>query len=98
MNATNLGSSSAPNVAQESRLIRTILVEPLLVIATGTFWLVALPLVGISLGFVKIWDAFGALSSSETVAANPLILRKYPQLDETPAFASSTEIWASSHI
>jgi len=74
------------------------LVEPFLVVATATFWLLALPLVAVSLACVKICDAFVALNSTQVANPNPLILRNHRQPQDAPAFANPVEIWASSHI
>jgi hypothetical protein len=98
MNATYLKSSLAPSTTQQTGVLRTILVEPLLVVASGAFWLFALPLVAVSLACVKAWDAFVALNSSNAATPNPLILRSRRQVQDVPAFSSSSEIWATSHI
>ena len=97
MNPANFEQSSPSNATKQPRL-HMILVEPLLVVATAVFWLLALPLVAVSLGSVKIWDAFVALNSSEIATPNPLILRRGRQPEATSAFVCPTEIWASSHI
>jgi len=98
MNPANFEQSSPSNAIQQPGLLHMILVEPLLVVATAVFWLLALPLVAVSLGSVKIWDALVALNSGEIATPNPLILRKGRQPEDTPAFVCPTEIWASSHI
>jgi hypothetical protein len=97
MNATYFKSSLAPSAPQQTGFFHMILVEPLLLVATATFWLLALPLVAVSLACVKIWDAFVALNS-KAATPNPLILRSRRQAQDAPAFSSPSEIWATSHI
>ena len=56
--------------------LKTVLVEPVLVIGAGLFWIVALPFVAIALMLAKIWDTLLALKSGAAVRPNPLILRR----------------------
>ena len=81
---SNLESAS-PSVFLQ---LQTVLIEPLLVVAVGTFWLVALPFVAISLACVKIWDALVALKSSNTARPNPLFLRRSHASEGQPALHS----------
>ena len=97
MNATKFEQGSASSAVHQPTLLHSILVEPLLVGATVTFWLLALPFVAVSLACVKIWDAFIALNSINAATPN-LFLRNRRQLQGAPAFSSPVEIWASSHI
>ncbi len=55
---------------------KALLVESLLVVAAGLFWLCALPMIAVALIAVKIWDTCVALVSGKMVRPNPLILRR----------------------
>ena len=85
---SNLESAS-PSVFLQ---LQTVLIEPLLVVAVGTFWLVALPFVAISLACVKIWDALVALKSSNTARPNPLFLRRSGSPKSAPTLSSSSPV------
>ena len=52
--------------------------EPLLIAGAALFWVLALPVVAMSLMAVKIWEVLFALSTGQSVRPNPLILRQGP--------------------
>ena len=85
---SNLESAS-PSVFFQ---LQTFLIEPLLVVAVGAFWLVALPFVAVSLAGVKIWDALVALKSSNAALPNPLFLRSGGSPKSTPTLSSSSAV------
>jgi hypothetical protein len=85
---SNLGSAS-PSVFSQ---LQTVVIEPLLVVAVGAFWLVALPFVAVSLVGVKIWDALVALKSSNAARPNPLILRQSRPPKNAPALSSPSPV------
>ena len=55
---------------------KTILVEPLLILAGAAFWLFTLPFVAASLVCVKVGDALVAMEKRIEARPNPLILRR----------------------
>jgi len=55
---------------------KSILLEPLLFVATGFFWLCALPFAAVAMLIVVVSQAIVALLSGRMVRPNPLILRK----------------------
>lgn len=67
-----------PSLGAESTLIhsKAAVIEPLLIAGAALFWVLALPVVAISLVGVKIWEALVALSTGNAVRPNPLILRQ----------------------
>ena len=69
-----------PSLAPEPNLpqFKAAVLEPLLVAGAALFWVLALPVVAISLVAVKIWEVMVALSLGNAVRPNPLILRQGP--------------------
>jgi hypothetical protein len=55
--------------------VKTILIEPFLIVAVAAFWLIALPFVAASLVCVKVG---GAVESGSATQPNPLFLRQSP--------------------
>jgi hypothetical protein len=55
---------------------KAILLEPVLIVGTAAFWLLALPFAAIGLMVMKVSETIVALVSGRTVRPNPLILRK----------------------
>ncbi|MEO5717790.1 MAG: hypothetical protein ABIR29_04370 [Chthoniobacterales bacterium] len=74
MITTYSDSALTPQAAGLSEL-KTVLLEPALLVGAAIFWVAALPFVALSLMGVKIWDTLKALGSGATVRPNPLILR-----------------------
>jgi hypothetical protein len=97
MNTAYLDTNLSSDTTSRSGLLRTILLEPILTVASAAFWLVALPLVAISLACVKVWDTLVALQSSKAVLPNPLILRRGRPAQHDPALSTSRVVRAS-HI
>lgn len=69
-----------PSLAAEPTLaqFKAAVIEPLLVAGAALFWVLALPVVAMSLVAVKIWEVLVALSTGHAVRPNPLILRQGP--------------------
>jgi hypothetical protein len=69
-----------PTLAAEPTLthFKTAILEPLLITGAALFWVLALPVVAVSLMAVKIWEVLVALSLGNAVRHNPLILRQGP--------------------
>jgi hypothetical protein len=61
--------------------LRTILIEALLVVLVAAFWFVALPLVGVSVICVQVWDALAGTKSGRA----PLFLRSIGSSKSAPA-------------
>ncbi len=76
MSAANFDSAFAAEPAPGFSRVKTILVEPLLVVVVAAFWLVALPFVAVSLACVKVGDALVAMESGSAARPNPLIPRR----------------------
>lgn len=69
-----------PSLAAEPTLtqFKAAVFEPLLVAGAALFWVLALPVVALSLLAVRIWEVLVALSTGHAVRPNPLILRQGP--------------------
>jgi hypothetical protein len=67
--------------------LKTVLLEPLLVVGVSLFWIVALPFAAVSLMSVKIWDTVVALRMGTAAQANPLILRRGGTSKDIPALS-----------
>jgi hypothetical protein len=69
MTTTNLDPIGMRPSSVESSRLKTLCIEPLLVVGVSAFWLFTLPFVGVALSAVKVWDTL-------TSRPNPLILRR----------------------
>jgi len=69
-----------PSLAAEPTLtqFKVAVFEPLLVAGAALFWVLALPVVAMTLLAVRIWEVLVALSTGHAVRPNPLILRQGP--------------------
>ena len=76
MSTTPFASELAPRHATGFSRVKTILMEPLLIVAVAAFWLIALPFVAVSLVCVKVGDALAATESGSAARPNPLFLRR----------------------
>jgi hypothetical protein len=76
MATASFDSGFGPQPASGFSQVRTVLIEPLLMVAVAAFWLVALPFVAVSLVCVKIWDALVTMKSGIAAPRNPLFLRR----------------------
>ncbi|MEO6969314.1 MAG: hypothetical protein ABI217_00270 [Chthoniobacterales bacterium] len=56
--------------------VKSIFVEPLLIVAVAAFWLIALPFVAVSLACVKVGDALVAMESNRPARPDALFLRR----------------------
>jgi hypothetical protein len=56
--------------------LKAVLLEPLMVIGTGLFWLCVLPIAAVGMLMLKVSQTTLALVSGQMVRPNPLILRK----------------------
>lgn len=68
--------------------VKTILVEPLLIVAVCAFWIAALPFVPVWLVCVKVWDVLVAMKSGNAARPNPLFLRRSRASEGQPALHS----------
>ena len=69
-----------PGLAPEPSLpqFKAAFLEPVLIAGAALFWVLALPVVAVSLMAVKIWEVLVALFMGQAVRPNPLILRHGP--------------------
>jgi hypothetical protein len=74
--ATNFSDSALASQSFGFAELKTVLLEPALVLGSALFWVAALPFVAFFLMVVKIWDTMLALKSGAAVRPNPLILRR----------------------
>ncbi|CAN5414670.1 hypothetical protein BH20VER3_BH20VER3_03520 [soil metagenome] len=56
--------------------MKSLLIEPFLILGSACFWIIALPFVAFSLMCVKVWDTILALKPGQNARQNPLILRR----------------------
>ncbi len=67
--------SALPTPSTGSTQLKSILLEPLLIVGACAFWLVTLPFAAVSMLCLNLWDT--AVSFSRRHAhSNPLILRR----------------------
>ena len=92
MTTTYSDSALAPRSSFGSSELRTLLIQPLLVVGVSTFWLVTLPFVAVSLLWVKVWDAIACHRT------NPLILRRGPAAKGVPDPQHRTGPARAAHV
>lgn len=72
---TTYSDSAFTTQSFDSSELKTVLLEPALMVGAAIFWVAVLPFVALSLMGIKIWDTLKALGSGSSVRPNPLILR-----------------------
>jgi hypothetical protein len=75
MNTVPAESDLATRQATGFSRVKTILIEPFLIVVVATFWLIALPFVAALLVCVKVGGALVAIESGSSTQSNPLFLR-----------------------
>ena len=72
--------------------LKSILLEPLLVVGVSAFWLVTLPFAAVSMLGVNLWDTAVSFSRRHS-HSNPLILRRRGLLknDPVPSYRASAK-------
>lgn len=76
MTTTFANASLTPDDSSIGTDLKSILLEPFLMVGSVCFWLVALPFVAVSLVCVKVWDTLSAIVPGHNAQKNPLILRR----------------------